>query len=646
MQSELKNPSIPRRPQKNQTKNMDTRETEEGGLNPIVSTTAEDMNVSRSAKGTKQSENIEKEIPSVPRRPQRSEAHELARYNYSNDLEFETNENMKSAEALDAFQDHIYGGSGLKKKKESNLDAIAQEEGDDQDPFVGIPSVPRRPQRSRSYDLINSDDKYSVNNSMPSGFESNEGVKSLDSQEELQDHSNYSTCENKDKGNEFSRKSTWEKGVLYLPEMAHSSKQENTDNCLHTKEPIRSSADIEGCSPELFEPKDNSNGKAEIEDRKFIESKVSEKKKTQNTSKESTDDRKCLKGNQSARDISSATSKYVNEMQQESSHAPISYDGNPSITKSQANEREPEFSSAPNNTNNTGIHAANATTELSQSPANEITTHKEMPIVPNRPKNSEASPTKVNDLEQKSSETINPPKKLSSKIAAFQQIIQGGNQQNANDNETFQKPSNNVGHQQYRPKLSSDKMQFAQNLQGMMSRGIAMPGMTDSRVTENYEQPSNEKKRGEEKEAHASAQKTRVKGPKGKRLPKSVLNAPKVDIEPRFKSTISPLWEIQFNHQKKNFTMEMNSSLVISHKSGRSSDTAASITMHPKRTLSIISPVFKDSSSNEGESETSIMQSFIERSPQVDSTPRNQGNPIETEGVEMIPNTKVDSELA
>ena len=583
MQSESKGPSIPRRPQKNQAKFTDARKLDEGDPNTNVSTASEDSNVSKSTTENEQSDNIEKEIPSIPRRPQRPENHEVARYEYSNDVDSGTNEYIESDEALHKFQDH--GGNDLKKREEPELDAAAQQKRDGQEPSIGVPSVPRRPQKSKTNDQIHSDNKYLINDFEPSRFESNEAVLCLDSQEELKDK-NYSATGNKD------GKPRGENGAFYLSELTRFSDQENINTSLDTDEFSRN-PNVEECSKFLGSKK-FCEQKTEMEENKF-KKEISEEKKTPNTSKESTSDPECSEGNEGVRETFSGADKYTDEEQQGGIRTPISYDRNPSdITNLQSNERETKNSSMTNSETNAERRPENSTTELDQSPPNEITTNKEA-NVPNRPRHREASP-KANDIEQKSKETKNPPKRLSSKIAAFQQIIQGANRPNANGNETFQKPSNNVAHQQERQKLSSDKIQFAQNLQGMMSRGIPMPGMVDSRDKENHEEPFNEEKREDDNEVHGSVQKTRAKGPKGKRLPKAVLNAPKVDIEPRFKSTISPLWAIQFKHQEKAFTREVDTSLVMSHKFLKSSSGVTSNSAHQERTLSVITPISKDPS--------------------------------------------------
>lgn len=141
------------------------------------------------------------------------------------------------------------------------------------------------------------------------------------------------------------------------------------------------------------------------------------------------------------------------------------------------------------------------------------------------------------------------PKKLSSKIAAFQQmfnqehLLPKSSQVNksASKLDLEEKPLDN---KESPSRLSSDKMKFAQNLQGMMGKGIAMPGMVDPNLPQNVDA---EQVGSPHKEVKIlNVKKGVVKGPRGKKLPKSLKTPVNIEVAPRFNSFILTIWELDF----------------------------------------------------------------------------------------------------
>lgn len=150
------------------------------------------------------------------------------------------------------------------------------------------------------------------------------------------------------------------------------------------------------------------------------------------------------------------------------------------------------------------------------------------------------------------------PKKLSSKIAAFQQMF---NQQTPMPSETT-KYTQESEHERLRPesgeqevnngstapsKLSSDKMKFAQNLRGMMDKGVAMPGMVNPNLYQAKDNESSDESGSPEHNTISNIKKGVSKGPKGKRLPKSLKNPISVELKPRFDTVVLNLWEVGFH---------------------------------------------------------------------------------------------------
>ncbi|CUM67573.1 uncharacterized protein PRCAT00005273001 [Priceomyces carsonii] len=139
------------------------------------------------------------------------------------------------------------------------------------------------------------------------------------------------------------------------------------------------------------------------------------------------------------------------------------------------------------------------------------------------------------------------PKKLSSKIAAFQQMFNA--EPDVEPSET--KPHSRIYESTSRPsRLSSDKMKFAESLKGMMGKGMALPGMVDpnviveSNVTESKEDTLNELPKDETRILNSRP--VRTKGPKGKRLPKTLKEPANIESEPSFQKSTRELWRLSF----------------------------------------------------------------------------------------------------
>lgn len=178
-----------------------------------------------------------------------------------------------------------------------------------------------------------------------------------------------------------------------------------------------------------------------------------------------------------------------------------------------------------------------------------------MPIIPLRPSKPKRLDSSVSELDSKSSPAIPSrpakpatkekpkapppkPKKLSSKIAAFQQMF---------NQEPTEAAKEEKSSPEKRGKLSSEKTNFAANLQNMMGAGIALPGMANPEMLKKLA-PAELESEPSEKKSDEAPQPTsrRAKGPRGKRLPKSIQET-KITIEPRFKFSSGLLWELDFS---------------------------------------------------------------------------------------------------
>lgn len=176
-----------------------------------------------------------------------------------------------------------------------------------------------------------------------------------------------------------------------------------------------------------------------------------------------------------------------------------------------------------------------------------------MPIIPKRPGKPSSLNSDALGLEAKSSPSIPArppkpankegpkapppkPKKLSSKIAAFQQMF----------NQEPEAPAKESPKPVPRGKLSSDKTNFAANLLNIMGPGIALPGMANPELLKKLSPAEPEAADDEPKSEGASKGVTRrAKGPRGKKLPKSITDT-KLTIESPFKFSHGTLWELDF----------------------------------------------------------------------------------------------------
>lgn len=240
-------------------------------------------------------------------------------------------------------------------------------------------------------------------------------------------------------------------------------------------------------------------------------------------------------------------------------------------SKSKVNSQEPE----PENTTIPAIPSrprpkAKSSSELTPVESKSVD-KSESPVVPGRPEKpfedslSRASP-QLSDAKPKAPPP--KPKKLSSKIAAFQQMF---NQEKKEDLDS-EKEDSNVSKLSpvTRGKLSSDKMKFAESLKGMMGKGVALPGMTNPNIpTKSEESLVEDFKKDEEISTSTDSEikpisnrPSRAKGPRGKRLPNSLKKPLNVEVEPRFKLIVEDLWDLKF--EPKVDTVESTEDLVKS----------------------------------------------------------------------------------
>lgn len=196
------------------------------------------------------------------------------------------------------------------------------------------------------------------------------------------------------------------------------------------------------------------------------------------------------------------------------------------------------------------------------------TTEKSVPVIPTRPLKQPTNPTRTGDsAESSNAEVVSSPspaipsrpvksddqkkapppkpKKLSSKIAAFQQMF----------NQPVPEPPRPDASRSFRStgRLSSEKKDFASNLQNMMGRGIALPGMANPEMLQNLKASNDET---EEKSSDTVSEPTptasiarRARGPKGKRLPKSIQEST-VTVESPYKVAVHDVWEMEFTKKE------------------------------------------------------------------------------------------------
>ncbi|KAK6205218.1 uncharacterized protein RJT21DRAFT_117701 [Scheffersomyces amazonensis] len=197
----------------------------------------------------------------------------------------------------------------------------------------------------------------------------------------------------------------------------------------------------------------------------------------------------------------------------------------------------------------------------------------ESPVIPSRPSKSVSEEAKISPVIPSRPAKISPtntekpkapppkPKKLSSRIAAFQQMFnQESNIEPPLPKSTSEKISGDKPPVGGLKKLSEDKMKFAKSLQGMVGMGIPLPGMANpllQKRLERQQQEEEEQDEEDDKQEHGDEDKksdtasvpksaARPRGPRGKKLPKSLKEPTNIEQEPRFKLATYDLWEVSF----------------------------------------------------------------------------------------------------
>lgn len=182
------------------------------------------------------------------------------------------------------------------------------------------------------------------------------------------------------------------------------------------------------------------------------------------------------------------------------------------------------------------------------------------PAIPSRPKKPLVPPTrpKKKPLFGESPAALPPkkaapppkPKKVGSKIAAFQEMF---NQQLAGSPPLGGRPAPardldrdplELLHTQPAPsgkKLSSDKLDFAKNLKGMMGMGMPLPGMANPEMIRRMTGESTEDEEGASRPAPAAPR--RARGPK-KRLPKALEEAKLAEPTQKYSVVKQRLWTL------------------------------------------------------------------------------------------------------
>lgn len=218
------------------------------------------------------------------------------------------------------------------------------------------------------------------------------------------------------------------------------------------------------------------------------------------------------------------------------------------------------------------------TKEILESKSSISSDKETTPSIPSRPSKPSISskpsvpvrPTKIShsDTIEKSDKPKAPPpkpKKLSSKIAAFQEMLNNpqpsesdSSPPKSNSKSLPNSESNTKAESSSSQKLSSSHMKFAQNLQGIMDRGFALPGMVDpSKIsqggTDTGGLPEDIDKQIETSEEHVPKQEPvrRARGPKGKRLPKNLSTPVNIETAPKFQIVEHNLWNIEFKTASK-----------------------------------------------------------------------------------------------
>ncbi|CAX45248.1 conserved hypothetical protein [Candida dubliniensis CD36] len=173
------------------------------------------------------------------------------------------------------------------------------------------------------------------------------------------------------------------------------------------------------------------------------------------------------------------------------------------------------------------------------------------PIVPNRPGNKELeSIPRDTQTSIKSKPPPPKPKKLSSKIAAFQQQL--FNPMNASSEEDV----GSTGSKQPEPGIRKRSTENS-ILSRFGGKAIPLPGMFNPNQMpkpsiSHGEETSDDKEEKEEKEENVTANVPvrRTRGPRGKKLPKAVADA-EIKTESRFTIESGKLWSLEFKREIK-----------------------------------------------------------------------------------------------
>ncbi|RKP32991.1 hypothetical protein METBISCDRAFT_25187 [Metschnikowia bicuspidata] len=211
----------------------------------------------------------------------------------------------------------------------------------------------------------------------------------------------------------------------------------------------------------------------------------------------------------------------------------IETDGNSEQSQPEATETLGSSAEPQDGSEETGekksLEMAQETIAAAVSPPAQSITHQASteqtatPLVPPRPNKPSLKAAKVP-----------PPKpgKLSSKIAAFQQIFN----QPETPKETRRPPLP-------AKKWSGERSGFACNLEKIMGKGIPLPGMVrPEQVLPKTASSEEQEEKQETKTMPPIAR--RPKGPRGRKLPKLVQDA-SIVTEPRFQMKSADLWEIR-----------------------------------------------------------------------------------------------------
>ncbi|KAK6461031.1 hypothetical protein DFJ63DRAFT_314824 [Scheffersomyces coipomensis] len=173
-----------------------------------------------------------------------------------------------------------------------------------------------------------------------------------------------------------------------------------------------------------------------------------------------------------------------------------------------------------------------------------------IPQIPVRP----SKPSSLHEAGSKPKPPPPKPKKLSSKIAAFQQMF--------NQETPLQPLSKSPSDFVKKDRLSNDKMKFAESLKGMMGMGVPMPGMVNPAMVNPLlnRGASDQQSKEEEKVNEPTSESTKLgktaarpRGPRGKKLPKALKEPVNIEQDSKFKLHTYNLWDVSF---KKNIPKE------------------------------------------------------------------------------------------